>query len=188
MLIPINLASQPFRRDRAMLVASVAVSMLLTGTLIVLVILANADKSQLAEIRRENAALTAQLRKVTTEQSRLDTILRQPKNTEVLEESVFLNTLLRRKGISWTRIFADLEKVIPYDVRVIQIRPSVNAQDQVSLDMMVGANSMDQVIGLFESLQKSPIFSYSDVKIVQPPTQADPFFKCRASVEYAQKL
>ena len=33
MKIPINLASQPFRRDRAMLVASIAVSLLLAGTL-----------------------------------------------------------------------------------------------------------------------------------------------------------
>jgi Tfp pilus assembly protein PilN len=188
MLIPINLASQPFRRDRAMLVASIAVSVLLAGTLSVLITLANDDKSQLAEVRRDIASLNQQIRKATTEQSRLDVILRQPQNVDVLEESVFINTLLLRKGISWTRIFADLEKVVPYNVRVINIRPSVNAQDQVSLDMLVGADAMAPMIGLLEALQNSKLFSYSEVKNLQPPTQADPFFKCRVSVDYAQKL
>jgi Tfp pilus assembly protein PilN len=188
MRIPINLASQPFRRDRAMLVASIAVSVLLVGTLAVLISLARADNSQLADVKREVSRLNAQIRRQTTEQTRLDAVLRQPQNAEVLEQSVFLNTLLQRKGISWTRIFADLEKVVPYNVRVIQIRPSVSAQGQVSLDMMVGADTNTAVIDLFKSLQESSLFSYSDVKILQPPTQADPFFKCRVSVDYAQKL
>ena len=48
--------------------------------------------------------------------------LRRPQNADVLEQSVFLNALLKRKGISWTKIFADLEKVVPYNVRIIQIR------------------------------------------------------------------
>ena len=43
MRIPINLASQPFRRDRAMLVASIAVSVVLCVTLAVLISLARAD-------------------------------------------------------------------------------------------------------------------------------------------------
>jgi Tfp pilus assembly protein PilN len=188
MLIPINLASQPFRRDRAMLVASIAVSVLLAGTLAVLISLANADKTQLAEVRHDVATLNQQIRKATTEQAKLDAILRQPKNVDVLEKSVFINSLLLRKGISWTRIFADLEKVIPYNVRVIQIRPSVNSQDQISLDMLVGANDMTPVIGFLQAIQNSKTLSYSDVKILQPPTQADPFFKCRVSVDYAQKL
>ena len=34
---------------------------------------------------------------------------RQPANAEVLQRSQLLNTLIERKSISWTRIFADLE-------------------------------------------------------------------------------
>jgi type IV pilus assembly protein PilN len=188
MRIPINLASQPFRRDRAMLLASIAVSLLLCGTLAVLISLARADNSQLADLHHEVDRLNARIQQVTTEQTRLDGVLRQPKNAEVLEQSVFLNALLLRKGISWTRIFADLEKVMPYNVRVIQIRPSVNSQDQISLDMTVGANEMIPVISMYEALQKDALFSRSEVKVLSPPTQSDPFYKCRVSVDYAQKL
>jgi Tfp pilus assembly protein PilN len=188
MRIPINLASQPFRRDRAMVVASIAVSLLLAGTLSVLISLAKADNQQVRVVRREVVRLDEQVRRATAEQSKLDAVLRKPENAQAVEQSIFLNALLKRKGISWTRIFADLEQVVPYNVRIIQIRPSVNGQDQVSLDMMVGANEEPPVIELFKSLQENPKFSYSDVKILQPPTEADKFFKCRVSVDYAQKL
>src|ERR1039457_4947222 len=188
MRIPINLASQPFRRDRAMVVASIAVSLLLAGTLSVLISLAKADNLQLTDVRHEVSRLNDQIRRATAAQTQLDAVLRRPQNAEAVEQSVFLNTLLKRKGISWTRIFADLEKVVPYNVRVIQIRPSVNAQDQVSLDMMVGSDTEPPVIELFKALQGNALFSYSDVKILQPPTEADKFYKCRVSVDYAQKL
>ncbi len=171
-----------------MLVGSIAVSLLLCGTLGVLISLANADKSQLADLHREVDQLNGQIRRVIAEQSQLDAVLRRPQNAEAVEQSVFLNALLLRKGISWTRIFADLEQVMPYNVRVIQIRPSVSSDDRISLDMTVAADEMPPVIGLFKALQENPKFSYSDVKVLSPPTQADKFYKCRVSVDYAQKL
>src|SRR6202049_4880726 len=103
MKIPINLASQPFRRDRALLVASVAVSLLLVGTLGALISLILLDRTQLADVRHDVDQLNRQIRKVATDQAGLNAVLRRPENTEVLERSVLLNDLLYRKGISWTR-------------------------------------------------------------------------------------
>ena len=117
MKISINLASQPFRRDRAMLVASIAVAVLLVGSLGALILLARADNAQLADVRKEVGGLRAQIAVVDKEQRDAVAILRQPRNAEVLETSVFLNTLLYRKGISWTRILADLEKTLPPNVK-----------------------------------------------------------------------
>src|SRR6266481_7829122 len=112
MKIPINLASQPFRRDRAIIAASVAVSVLLVLTLGVLILLILQDRAQLADVRADVNHLNQQTRAVNAQQAQLDTVLRQPENAEVIERSVFLNSLLVRKGISWTRVFADLEKTM----------------------------------------------------------------------------
>src|SRR5262249_14814611 len=119
MKIAINLASQPFRRDRPMLVASIAVSVLLAGTLAALIVLARADNAQLADLKKEVSAWRAQTAAVSQQQHAADAVLNQPQNAEVLETSVFLNTLLYRKGISWTRILADLEEVMPHNVKVM---------------------------------------------------------------------
>ena len=188
MKIPINLASQPFRRDRAMLAASIAVSLLLVGTLGALISLIVLDRSQLAETRRDIARLNAQVRRAAAEQAQLDAVLRKPDNAEVLERSVFLNALLYRKGISWTRIFADLEKTVPHNVRIVSIRPFMNAQNQVTLDMNVGSESPEPIIDLLKALETSPLFGSAYLHNSQPPSQADPLYRYRVSVNYAQTL
>jgi type IV pilus assembly protein PilN len=188
MKIPINLASQPFRRDRAMLAGSIAVSLILVGTLGVLISLIVADRALLAGVRSDVDGLNRQIRTATAEQGRLDAVLRKPENAEVLERSVFLNALLYRKGISWTRIFADLEKTVPWNVKVLAIRPSVNSQNQVLLDMTVGADSPEPVIQLYRALEESPLFGSVVEHSSLPPTQSDPLYRYRITVIYAQKL
>ena len=188
MKIPINLASQPFRRDRAMLAASMAVSLVLVATLGALISLIMADRAQLADVRSDVDGLNRQIRAATAEQERLDAVLRKPENAEVLETSVFLNSLLYRKGISWTRIFSDLEKTVPYNVKVLAIRPSVNSANQVMLDMTVGADSPEPVIQLYKTLEESPLFGLVMEHSSQSPTQSDPLYRYRITVIYAQKL
>jgi type IV pilus assembly protein PilN len=188
MKIAINLASQPFRRDRPMFVASVAVCVLLLGTLGALIMLARADSAQLADVRREVAGLRAQFAAVTKQDRDAQGILRQPQNAEVLERSVFLNALLYRKGISWTKILADLEKTTPHNVKVINIRPFVSGQGQVTLDLLVGAQDPRAVIGLYKAIESSSLFGGLLEQQSTPPSQAEPLYRYRVTVNYAQKL
>jgi len=188
MRIPINLASQPFRRDRAVLVASGALSIVLIALLVFLLSLNSLESGQVAETRKEIARLESRIRALSAEQARQDAVLRQPENAEVLERSLFLNALLYRKGISWTRIFADLEKVVPYNVRIMAIRPSVAGPNQVSLDMTVGSETPMAVIDLLKNLEGSPSFGAVYSHSLLPPTQTDKLYRCRVSVNYVQKL
>ncbi|HUI58379.1 MAG TPA: hypothetical protein VLY04_25575 [Bryobacteraceae bacterium] len=188
MKIPINLASQPFRRDRAMILASLMVSLLLVATLATLVSLALQDRKQLADVRHEVDALNQQIRGVTAEQSKLNTIVGRPENTLVLERSVFLNTLLRRKGVSWNQIFTDLENTIPYNVKIVRIHPTVDAQDHVMLDMTVAAENLVPLIEMLKAFHQSPLFGNVDERQQLPPTQSEPLYRMQLSVPYAQKL
>ncbi|HZY58615.1 MAG TPA: hypothetical protein VFE56_02555 [Candidatus Binataceae bacterium] len=188
MKISINLASQPFRRDRPMLVASIAVGLLLAGSLAALIMLARADNAQLGDLRKEVGGLHAQIAVVSKQQRDAETILRLPQNAEVLERSVFLNKLLYRKGISWTRILADLEKTMPHNVKVINIRPYVSGQGQITLDMLVGAQDARPVIAMYKALENSPLFGGVIPQQDMPPSQAEPLYRYRFTVNYAQKL
>ena len=188
MKIPINLASQPFRRDRAMLVASVAGVPAAGGDAGRADFAGHADRSQLADVRHEVNQLDAQIRKVEAGQAQQDALLRKPENAEVLERSVFINALLLRKGISWTRILADLEKMLPYNVRIIQIHPTLTASNQVMLDMTVGAETQAPVIEFLKALEESPLFGSVLDHSSLPPTQSEPLYRNHVSVIYAQKL
>ena len=188
MKIPINIASQPFRRDRAMVVASVAVSVALAGTLGLLITLALADRRQMADARAEVRHINQQIRGISQEQARLNAFLRQPENASAVENSVFINSLLLRKGISWNRIFTDLEKVVPWNVRVIQIRPSIDSHDRVTLDMLVASDKPGSFTEMLKTLGGSALFEHAWWSTVQYPTQAEPSYRLRVKVDYAQVL
>jgi Tfp pilus assembly protein PilN len=188
MKIPINLASQPFRRDRAMIAASVGVSLLLVASLGALISLILLDRTQTAEVRSELDRLNRDIRKVSSAQSKLDRVLRRPENTEVLERSVLLNQILYRKGISWTKILEDLGTTLPYNVQVLNIRPFVNKDNRITLDMQVAAQTQGAIIEFVKALESSPLFQEASVPSSQGPTQTEPLFRSRVLVNYAQKL
>ncbi len=188
MKFPLNLASQPFHRDRPILFASAAVAALMICSLSLLISLAIADRHRSADTRRVIARLDRQIEQTVAEQGRLDALLRRPENAEVMERSLFLNALLYRKGISWTRVFADLEKTLPPNVRLIHIRPQVISENQVYLEMIVAAQTLGPVFEMVKDLESSDVFGETNVYSVVPPSQSEPLFRCRVSVNYAQKL
>jgi type IV pilus assembly protein PilN len=161
---------------------------LLAFSLGALIALAISDHNQMGDVRREIARLNRQIREASKSQAEYEGVMRQPANAEVLERSVFLNTLLYRKGISWTRLLADLEKTLPPNVRVLNIRPYVTGKNQITLDLMVGAEGPDSVINLYTALEGSPQFGSVLQTSYSPPSQAEPLYRYRFTVNYVQKL
>ena len=188
MKIPINLASQPFQRVRAMMLAFVAVSVALAGTLTALLFLILAGRAQMKDVRRDIARLNVELRQAQADQMRLTAVVKKPENSEVLERSVFINSLIYRKAISWTRIFSDLEKTLPYNVKVMQVRPTLNAGNQLALDMSLASDNADAMVQALKALEDSPLFGELLSHSMQPPTQSEPLYRYRVTVNYAQKL
>lgn len=186
--IPLNLSSEPFRKDRPILAASVATAVLMLVILGFLVtnILRNRDAAR--ESREAMAETESQLKRINSEYARLEAELRKPENSAVLERSAFINSLLQRKGISWTRMFEDLDKVLPGTVRLVAVRPYVTGDNAVQLDMIVGSQSPGPVIELLRRLENSQVFGATSLLNSSPPTQNEPLYRYRVSVNYAQKL
>jgi type IV pilus assembly protein PilN len=188
MRIPINLASEPFRRDRPLIVGSIAAGTLLLASLALFIYLGIKEREHTAEARETLAKLNVELRGLADRQTKLDAVLRQPNNAEVLDRSIFVNDLLLRKAVSWTRIFDDLERVVPHNVRIIQVRPQIGGNNELLLDMVVGAQAGENVLNLLMQLESSEVFGATTIHTMQPPSQTDPLFRYRVSVRYAQKL
>jgi Tfp pilus assembly protein PilN len=189
MRIPVNLSSEPFRKDRPILIASTACAVFLVALLGMLVFLIVNERARAKDTRVAVNRLRTELKSTAAEQAKLDEVLRQPANAEVLQLSQMLNTLIERKSISWTRIFADVETVLPYDVKLISVRlPAINSRNEVMLDMVVGAKDPGAVIGFFKKLEGSPLFGPIEGHSSLPPTQNEPLFRYTVTVNYAQKL
>jgi len=188
MRVPINLSTEPFRHDRAAVVVSSICSVLLVGLLGMMLFLILGERSRAAESRESVAALRRQLSAAAVEQAQLDATLRQPMNAEVLQQSVFLNTLIQRKSISWARLLSDVGGVLPGGVRLVQIRlPQVNSRNEVTLDMEAGAQQTSQAIDFTKRLENSPLFGSATLLRSDPPSQNEPLYRYRLTVSYGQK-
>jgi len=172
-----------------MLMGSAGVVILLGLLLVFQVFKIVSERHQAADIRIAIDRENSQIRALAAQQAKLSAILRKPENAVVLERSLFLNTLIDRKAISWTKIFADLEKVMPYNVRLVSVRlPAVDSNNQVLLDMVVGAKDVQPILDLLKHLEGAPQFGPYSVQTSTPPSQTDPFYRYHVTVSYAQRL
>ncbi len=190
----INLASEPFRRDRPMLVASATVALLLVIVLGFQLFLISAETGDEAQTAAQVDQERANLNELSAEQARLEAVLARPENEAAIDRSLFLNTLLMRKGISWTLIFRDLEEVMPYNVKLVQVQPKLNlsttgeTDNEIQLDMVVAAESMEPVIEFLRILEGSPLFGPTSVTASQSPTESEPLYRYQVSVSYVRQL
>jgi Tfp pilus assembly protein PilN len=139
--------------------------------------------------------LLGQQRDLIAEQRRLDTLaaaasrqLGSESTSETLERTAFLNGLLVRKSVSWTRTFLDLEVVLPPNVRMLTIKPEVARGDTIRLDMTLGAKAPADFIGFLKTLEESDLFRAPALRGSLPPTDGDPTFRYQLTVEYDQQL
>jgi Tfp pilus assembly protein PilN len=190
----INLASQPFGRERAQTVLLGTVCAVLSVSLLIWAYLIVHQHQKAAVLRtrinQERSALT----QVQREQSQFENVIGRPKNAGVFSKSVFDNELIARRAVSWTKVFEDLEKVMPADVRLVSLRlPQVVAENDggtnhIQLDMTVGTQDPRSLLALLNRLQASPLFGATTMLSEQAPSQNDPYFRYRVSVPYAQKF
>jgi Tfp pilus assembly protein PilN len=190
----INLASQPFRRERAQYAILAGTCAVLLCSLLVLTSLIMGERKQAAGLRHTIETERAELQRLQRQGSQFSTVLAKPDNSDVFARSVFLNELIARRAVSWTVVFRDLEKTLPPNMRLIGVRlpqvasPGLNGTDRVRLDMILGSDRPEALIELLKRLAGSDLFGSAQVLGQQPPTQNDPLYKYSVTVTYAQKL
>lgn len=190
----INIASKPFRRERAQNAAVAAVGVTLLCTLFLLITLILHGRARAGDLRRVIAGQRTELARFQGEQARYSGVLNKPGNADVFAKSVLLNELIARRAVSWTRVFSDMGKVLPRNMRLLSVRlPQVSAdsrtgKNRVQLDMWVGTDQPAQVIALLKQLESSQLFGDASVMTQVPPTQNDPLYKYRLTVAYAQQF
>ncbi len=108
---------------------------------------------------RGKIAAEQQTLKTLNQQEAADlAILNQPENRDIHLRSVALNSLIHRKEFSWTRIFADMEKLMPARLHVVSIVPRVTPNNDIEIHLQVAGDSRDKAIELVQRMEQFPDF------------------------------
>jgi type IV pilus assembly protein PilN len=114
------------------------------------------------------------------ERAKAQAYLDMAANRSTRDQSQFLNGLIQRKAFSWTRVFEDLEKVMPATLHVVSLKPELNDQNELLLDMKVAGDSRAAALDLVHRMEGSPHFQGAQMK---QETQSDNASGVAADIE-----
>jgi type IV pilus assembly protein PilN len=164
MQININLATQPYEDSSrfwtywgtglALLGLATALLVFLAGTSFMN---ASKDRAQMSKLRTEIAAYDQ-------DKGRAEAILNQPQNRTLRDRSRFLNELFQRKAFSWTRVFEDLERVMPARLHVVSIHPDMSADNGLEIKLVVAGDSREQALDLVRKMEGSKRFRQTQIE------------------------
>jgi Tfp pilus assembly protein PilN len=158
MKIRLNVATRPLQGHRRFVAEAAVAGALGLGALLVLSVGVYHTWRQNRGERAQISHYQAHLRQLHAERVQLAAFFQSPKTKTVMDRAAFLNSLIDQRSFPWTKIFTDLEKVLPAGVRVVSIAPKMQ-NGQVDVKLVVGAMSDKSKIAFLQALQSSSAFS-----------------------------
>jgi type IV pilus assembly protein PilN len=170
MRMRVNIATKPLETHRRFF-AFICV----TGALAAILFLllgwhVNSVRKADAAFRSQIAATLHRMEALTTERQELELFFSEPSNAQLHDRATFVNSILDARSFNWTRMFMDLETVLPGGVHVLSIEPKqVNGQAAVKLT--VGASNEEEKQKFLRALEQSGTFSHLQLTNVHAPHQ-----------------
>ena len=174
MRLDINLATQPYEDVRRFWLrwgGALAGMGILTLLLLYLAIAGLLTARQDRNLIRQRQQ---QIAERDREKAQAEALLNRPENRSTRDRSQFLNDLFQRKAFSWTRVFEDLERIMPARLHVVSIRPELAPDNQLAINLTVAGNSREHALALVEKMEASQRFQQTRIEQEEALTgQAD---------------
>ncbi len=158
MRININLATERYEAGRQFLQRVQALIALLAIVAALLVGYILYQRSHTRDIDAKISQAKRELVLLKDEKAQAQAILNKPANRGIADQSQFLNELFARKSISWTRIFSETERIMPYDIHVVSMKPDYTANNELVVHVVVATDSRDRAVELVKHMEQSSHF------------------------------
>ncbi len=122
-----------------------------------------------AELRARTERTRQQMAKLEAQRKDLERYFNQKEIASLHDRAAFINTILDARSFNWTRMFMDLERILPGGVRVISIEPKQVA-GHVELKLTVGATNDEAELKFEHALEQSEEFTEVQIQNVHSPT------------------
>jgi type IV pilus assembly protein PilN len=158
MRININLATERYEAVRQYLQRIRTLVALMAVVAVILVGYIFYQRSHTRDIDAKITKAKQELNQLNDEKAQAQAILNKPANRGIADQSEFLNELFARKSLSWTRIFSEMERIMPPNIHVVSIKPDYTLNNELVVHMVVATDSRDRAVELVKRMEKSSRF------------------------------
>ncbi len=149
-----NLSTRPFYNERAVLLAVGAVTALVVAVtafnLREVYSLSGRDARVMASIAKSEA----RGRDLRTEAARIRSSINPRELESVAAASREANDIIERRMFSWTELFNRFENTLPASVRIASVRPRVETDGSITMQLGVVARDVEGVNTFIENLER----------------------------------
>lgn len=172
MKIKLNLATSPLETHRRFLVGASLLGIAVGIALVVLGLHVYRTRLAEEEFRNQMAEIQAGTARLRRENAELEQFFTRPENAKLHDRAAFLNSLIDERSFDWTKMFMDLEKILPMGVRVVSISPKLQ-KGQVEVKLVVGATGDESKLKFLRAIEQSEKFTKVKVVGEHPPTKPE---------------
>lgn len=172
MKVRLNLATAPLETHRRFAAGAALVGSVAIFALVWLSWHAYKVRRADSELRVERAKLEQRMDTLRRERRELEQFFNRPDVLRVRDRAGFFNGLIEQRSFPWTKIFMDLERILPAGVRVVSIGPKMNA-GRVEVKLVIGATSDEAKLNFLRALETSKEFSRIQLMSETRPTQPE---------------
>lgn len=157
MIIRNNLASNPLKNYSLYFLGCIALVITAIGFTIF-------NVSSLSSWYGENKSLQ---KKIAEQQEKRSVLQKQGaalrskiaeiKTPEFVMETEFINKAIKRRIFSWTTLFDQFERVLPNNVKMVSVLPSIT-DEQTAISMEVSGKGLNDLFELITVFQNTPAF------------------------------
>lgn len=154
-----NLARERFENSRPVWllggVLAVAATVLTVTTLVELLGVRNVEQDQLRRVEGLQARRLRLQQEVASNNRELAAVGWKKLQTEV----ELLQGVVARRQLSWSRMLGDLERVLPWDVRLVSVSPAIEKGGGLRLDLQAITVTREAWLSMLARFFSDPKFS-----------------------------
>jgi hypothetical protein len=154
-----NLSTRPFYNERGL-------HMLLAATALIVVALTIFNLTQIgllysrqSQLSRQAQADETRAQDLRARAARTRQVINTKQNAEISEAAREANAIIGQRLFSWTDLLNGLETTLPDDVRITALRPRVERDGSIVVQMTVAGRSVEDIDLFISNLEATPAFS-----------------------------
>ena len=157
MHVRLNLATKPLETHRRFFAGSGLAATVAGVVFLLLAWNVYSVRKANAEMRKRSDEIRQQMIAAENQRRELEQFFNQRDIATLHDRAAFLNSIIDARSFNWTRMFMDLERVLPSGVHVLSIEPK-QSSGRVELKLTIGATSDEAKLQFLHALEESHQF------------------------------